>query len=114
MLVGATALMLVEMTAHTLDSHRNVNAALTEYRSARASMTSHIDYMSGYAGGRKFTVFERLLISATTHDKDESRRFYLFVSRLIPAEQYLWARSVARAAQKHLRHRLRRRSVAWT
>ena len=52
-------------------------------------MTNHIDYMSGYAGGRKFTAIERLLISAATHDHDEARRFYLFGSRLIPAEQYL-------------------------
>ncbi|MFD9679172.1 NAD(P)/FAD-dependent oxidoreductase [Rhodococcus sp. NPDC059969] len=114
MLVDATAQVLAETTAHTLDSHRNMNAALTEYRSARASMTSHIDYMSGYAGGRKFTVFERLLISAATHDQGEAQRFYLFGSRLIPAEQYLSARSVVRAAQKHLRHRLRRGSVAGT
>ncbi|WP_459680915.1 NAD(P)/FAD-dependent oxidoreductase [Rhodococcus sp. no. 34] len=114
MLVDATAHMLTETPADTLDSHRNVNAALTEYRSARASMTNHIDYMSGYAGGRKFTAIERLLISAATHDHDEARRFYLFGSRLTPAEQYLSTRSVARAAQKHLRHRLRRRSVAGT
>lgn len=114
MLVDATAQMLTETTSHTLDSHRNVNAALAEYRSARESMTKHIDYMSGYAGGRKFTAIERLLISAATHDNDEAQRFYLFGSRLIPAEQYLSTRSVARAAQKHLRHRLRRRSVAGT
>ncbi|MDV6276892.1 hypothetical protein R3Q06_25690 [Rhodococcus erythropolis] len=114
MVVDATAHMLVETTTHTFDSHRDVNAALTEYRSARASMTSQIDYMSGYAGGRKFTVFERLLISAATHDQGEAQRFYSFGSRLMPAEQYLSARSVARAAQKHLRHRLRRRSVAGT
>ena len=77
MLVDATAHMLTETPADTLDSHRNVNAALTEYRSARASMTNHIDYMSGYAGGRKFTAIERLLISAATHDHDESPKVLL-------------------------------------
>ncbi|MGG7100214.1 hypothetical protein [Rhodococcus sp. 24CO] len=58
-------------------------------------MTSHVDYLSGYAGSRKFTVFEHLLPIDT-------------------GEHHLSARSVARAARKHLGHRLRRKSVAGT
>ncbi|GEM_PF-4045573 len=62
-------------------------------------MTNHIDYMSGYAGGRKFTAIERLLISAATHDHDEARRFYLFGSRLIPAN------SISRLARSRGQHK---------
>lgn len=107
-----SAQMLVDTTAQALTAGDDLAGPLLEYRSARAAMTSHIDYMSGYAGGRSFTAFERLLISAAALDGEEAKRFYLFGSRLIPAEHYLSARSLARAARIHLEHRFRPRSVA--
>ncbi|MGC0366227.1 2-polyprenyl-6-methoxyphenol hydroxylase-like FAD-dependent oxidoreductase [Rhodococcus sp. 27YEA15] len=106
-----SAQMLVDATADALHGHGDLTSSLNEYRCARDRMGDHIEYMRGYAGARKFKATERLLISAAAHDPEEAKQFYLFGSRLIPAEEYLSARSLARAVRVHLRRLFRKHTT---